>query len=120
MQGCESGAVLSPVTQPNTFFLGRRDDQAIGKWSDFFGDCCRADVATTLLSEVMVWSPYGISLAMASTGPAAPDAMMLAPALGALTSRLRTVHQLNPECWRYTPKGDVDRTAVRKTMVRFP
>jgi hypothetical protein len=56
----------------------------------------------------------------AFTGPAASDAMMLAPALGALTSRLRTVHQLNPECWRYTPKGDVDRTAVRKTMVRFP
>ena len=71
------------------------------------------------LSEVMLWSPDGITLAIAFTGPAAPDAKMLAEALGALIPRLHTVHQLNPECWGYTPKGEVDRPTVRRAVARF-
>jgi hypothetical protein len=100
------------------FFLGRSDDQVRLENGRTFSAIVAERTLRRLcpdLSEVMVWSPDGISLAMAFTGPAAPDAMMLAEALGALTSRLRTVHQLNPECWRYTPKGDLDRTAVRRT-----
>jgi long-subunit acyl-CoA synthetase (AMP-forming) len=105
------------------FFLGRRDDQVrLENGRTFLALVAERTLRRLCpdLSEVMVWSPDGLSLAIAFTGPAALDAMMLAEALGALTSRLRTVHQLHPECWRYTPKGDVDRTAVRRMMVRFP
>ena len=105
------------------FFLGRRDDQVRLENGRTFSALVAERTLRRLcpdLSEVMVWSPDGIRLAIAFTGPAAPDAMMLAEALGALTSRLRTVQQLNPERWRYTPKGDVDRTALRRTMVDFP
>jgi acyl-CoA synthetase (AMP-forming)/AMP-acid ligase II len=104
------------------FFLGRRDDQVRLENGRTFSALVAERTLRRLcadLSEVMVWSPDGIGLAMAFTGGAAPDTMMLAEALGALIPWLRTVRQLNPECWRYTPKGDVDRTAMRRRMGRF-
>jgi long-subunit acyl-CoA synthetase (AMP-forming) len=106
------------------FFLGRRDDQVRLENGRTFSALAAQRTLQRLcpdLSEVMIWSPDGVGLAIAFTGPSAPDAKMLAEALGALSPRLRTVQRVDPEYWRYTPKGDLDRTAVRRTLVQcFP
>ncbi|HEY0793219.1 MAG TPA: AMP-binding protein [Chthoniobacterales bacterium] len=99
-------------------FLGRRDDQVrMGNGRTFSA----LRVERTLqglcpaVAEVMVWSPDGADLAMAFTGPA-PHPSAVAEALGPLARRLRTVQQIGAECWRYTPKGDLDRTLTRTIL----
>jgi len=102
------------------FFLGRKDDQVRLENGRTFSALAAERTLLRLcpdLSEVMIWSPDGVELALAFTGPASPDAKMLAEALGTLTTRLHTVQQINPERWRYTSKGDIDRTAMRRTIV---
>jgi long-subunit acyl-CoA synthetase (AMP-forming) len=97
------------------FFEGRRDDLIrLDNGRTLAAAACeqRLRLLCPAAGELMLWSPDGRHLALAFTG-AAPSAAALEACLGPLAGRLSLFLPVPADAWRFTPKGDTDRVALR-------
>lgn len=102
------------------FFSGRRDDLLRldnGRTVSAFACENRIKDRCPAVGQLMLWSPDGQVLALAFTG-ITPGATELADSLGALAARVRAQLRVPVEGWHWTAKGETDRVALRRTLLR--
>ena len=100
------------------FFNGRRDDLIrLDNGRTLPARACESALRALHpgAGELMLWSPDGVRLALAFTGPP-PSPATLAAALGPLAARTRLLPPVPAGDWRLTVKGETDRPALRHAL----
>jgi len=111
---------LGRIEDGTCFFMGRRDDLVRldnGRTLSAIDYEQRLQERSPSIGEIMLWSPDGHVLSLAFTG-VAPEIALLAECLGPLAGRVRVLPRMPIETWRITPKGEIDRVALRRQFDR--
>lgn len=111
---------LGRIEDGTFFFMGRRDDLVRldnGRTLSAIDYEQRLKERSPSIGEIMLWSPDGHALSLAFTG-VAPEITLLAECLGPLAARVRMLPRVPIETWRFNPKGEIDRVALRRQFDR--
>ena len=98
------------------FFTGRRDDLIRfdnGRTLSALRCERRLQERNPDIGETLLWSTDGRILSLAFTG-VEPNSAVVRECLGSLADRVRILPRVAIESWRFTPKGEMDRVALRR------